>query len=198
LRGRGFCLGQRKLKARKMLENRGDSHPLGARCVGRHLTLVWQSDPCLPFPRHDRACERRCAVSGTAAATCRPIYPVSGSPGLRGNRHRDALSAPRPSASHRRGCARQAPSPSPARWQRYDGRFGPDLALRRADPSVVQPTRATAHRRKTPSKPASAPAHAPMLHPTWLPGRCPKMRTRYPRSRLSLCPDNPKSIEKGF
>jgi hypothetical protein len=35
--GRGFCLGQEKPEARKMLENAAESHTSGARFVGRFL-----------------------------------------------------------------------------------------------------------------------------------------------------------------
>ena len=59
------------------------------------LTLVWQSDPCLPFPRRDRACDTRCAESSTGVAMCGPFCSGNATPELRCNRRRDARSNPR-------------------------------------------------------------------------------------------------------
>src|SRR5262249_49127294 len=51
-----------------------------------------------------------------------------------------------------------------------------------ADPSAAPPTRASARRRRAPSTPASASADVPLLRSTCPAGRCPKRRTRSPRS----------------
>ncbi len=95
----------------------------------RYLTLVWRSGPCLPSPRRDPLCDRRCAGSGTGAARFGPSCLRHGTPGRLRNRHRDALSTPRRSASHSEESAVRAFSPSPAPCQAYDGRSGPDHAL---------------------------------------------------------------------
>lgn len=49
--------------------------------------LVWPSDPCLPFPRLDRACETRYAESDTGAARCGPFCPGNAEPEWRCHPH---------------------------------------------------------------------------------------------------------------
>ena len=156
------------------------------------------TDPCLPFPTRDPACETQCAESDTGAARCGPICPGHETPEWQRNRRRGTLSGPRPSAARLQECAPRASRPSPAPRPTYAGRCGPDLARPRADPSASPPTRANEPRRKTPSTPASASIHVPILRSTWLACRCPRTRTRCPRSRLSLCPDSARPRRRAW
>jgi hypothetical protein len=129
------------------------------------LTLDGRSGPGLPFPRRGPSCGTRCAASGTAAARRGPVCPGHDHP------NRSAI-----------GVAMRLQAPA--------GRCGPDLARRLADPAAARPTRATARRRRTPSTPAAASARGPMRRSPGLAGRCPKRRTRCPRSRWGRCPES--------
>src|SRR5262249_918238 len=128
--------------------------------------------------------------SDTAAARFGPVCPQHGTPEWRCDRRRGALAGPRRSAAHLEEWAPRPSLPTVVPRQSCDGRCDPDHALPLADPSAAEPTRAHARRRITPSTLATGPAHVPILRSTGLAYRCPKTRTRCPRSRLSPCLDS--------
>jgi hypothetical protein len=111
---------------------------------------------CLPFPRRDPSCDRRCAESKTAAARFAPSCLRNGTTESPCHRRRGTPLAHRGRSRPRLPeCAPRPSLPSPAQRRRRGQRFGRDHALRLADPSASQPTRAHARRRRMSSTPAS-------------------------------------------